>query len=196
MTYEFARDDIERLLAAVGDLLAESGGEAAIVVVGGATLGVMGWVPRTTYDIDVIAQAKRHEGAWVPIDPNPLPQELLDAVERVARDFNLPSDWLNAEVGDQWPRGLPPNTAEDVTWRQYGGLHVGFVGRSALIALKLFASVDQGPKSVHFQDLTLLQPTTEELRISREWVLSQDIGEEFPALVDQVIQAIHESKGP
>ena len=186
--------DIDRLLTAVGDLLAEVGSEAAIVVVGGATLGVMGWVPRTTYDVDVIAQAKRREGTWVPTEPHPLPQELIEAVRTVARDFNLPSEWLNAEVGDQWPRGLPPKTAEDISWKQYGGLNVGFVGRSTLIALKLFASVDRGPTSVHFQDLALLEPTSEEIHIARDWVLSQDIGEVFPALVDQVIQAIHDSK--
>ena len=36
--------------------------------------------------------------------------------------------------------------------------------RSALLALKLFAAVDRGPRSVHMQDLLALRPTSLELK--------------------------------
>ncbi|NNM35434.1 MAG: hypothetical protein HKO53_20330 [Gemmatimonadetes bacterium] len=186
--------DLERLLTAVGDLLADAGSEISIVVVGGATLGIMGWVSRTTHDVDVIAQAERRGDKWILTDPHPLPPELTEAVGIVARDFNLPRDWLNAEIGDQWSRGLPPGTVEGLSWRTYEALHVGFAGRSTLIALKLFAAVDQGPSSVHFQDLTAMNPTPEEIRDVRKWVLSQDSGEVFPALLDQLISTLNDPR--
>ncbi len=183
---------IDRLLMAVGDLLAADGTEVALVVVGGASLSVMGLIPRVTFDVDVIARAEMRDGTWVPIGPHPLPEELVRAVRTVARDFSLAEDWLNAAVGDQWPQGLPEGMAEGLTWKEYGALHVGFAGRQALLALKLFAAVDQGPKSVHFQDLVLLDPTRQELDQAKAWVLTQDAGIEFPNLVHQTVEAVDE----
>ena len=52
-------DWLEELLNAVGSHLEAQESEAAIVVVGGATLSVLGIVDRTTKDVDVIAQAIR-----------------------------------------------------------------------------------------------------------------------------------------
>lgn len=193
---ELTSEMIDRLLAAVGDLLAVDGGEEiGIVVVGGASLSAMGWVPRVTYDVDVIARAERRHGHWVPIAPKPLPERLVAAVDTVARDYSLPTAWLNAAVGDQWPHGLPPRMAEGLTWRQYSALHVGFAGRDALIALKLFAAVDRSPGSVHFQDLLALAPSRSELAAARQWVLTQDAGDRFPELVQQVLEVINERLG-
>ena len=48
-------DWLEELLNAVGSHLEAQKAEAAIVVVGGATLSVLGIVDRTTKDVDVIA---------------------------------------------------------------------------------------------------------------------------------------------
>jgi len=183
---------IDRLLNAVGELLAERGHEVAIIVVGGASLSVMGWVSRVTTDVDVIARAEREDGEWVLIRPDPFPDVLVEAARTVARDFSLPAGWLNAAVGDQWPQGLPPGMAEELSWREYGALHVGFAGRHTLIALKLFASVDQGPRSVHFQDLVHLKPSQDELIQAAEWVANQDAGDEFPNLVNQAVEAVRE----
>ena len=67
-------------------------------------------------------------------------------------------------------QGLPPWISDDLTWRRFGALLIGLAGRQTLIALKLFAAVDQGPRSVHYQDLVVLAPTDEELDIAASWV--------------------------
>lgn len=50
---------IERALGAVGELLEAEGEEVGVVLVGGATLNLLGIVQRTTRDVDVIARASR-----------------------------------------------------------------------------------------------------------------------------------------
>ena len=81
---------VEELLSALGAHLADEGHSFAIVVVGGSTLALRGWVERTTRDVDVIARAFQEEGQWVLVAPDPLPGPLVVAIERVARDYGLP----------------------------------------------------------------------------------------------------------
>jgi hypothetical protein len=182
---------IETALAAAGDLLRAAGEEISIVVVGGATMNLLGIVRRSTNDIDVIAQAFRDgEGALRLSQAEPFPATLQTAIRTVARDFGLLANWMNAEVGAQWVHGLPPWILEDITWRTYGNLHVGLVGRRTLIALKLFAAVDRGPRSVHVQDLLALAPTDAEWEESRRWVATQDAYDGFPALIDEMIEHV------
>jgi hypothetical protein len=174
------------LLDAVGAHLAADGAAVSIVVVGGAALALRGWVPRTTQDVDVIALANPLGDLVRPT----LPEALTRAVARVARDFNLPEEWLNTAVGAQWHTGLPDGIAADLDWREFRALRVGLAGRRTLIALKLFAAVDKGPKSVHFQDLLALLPDDAELDRACAWVLTQDMAGEWPALVAEVAEHV------
>lgn len=184
---------IEQALAAVGDLLAARGARIAVIIVGGATLNLLGIVSRSTGDVDVIALAHRDaEGGLTLDNAEPFPAELREAIRTVARDFGLPEYWMNAAVGKQWSQGLPPGIDDDVNWRTYGGLQVGLVGRRTLIALKLFAAVDRGPSSVHVQDLMALAPTDPELRYATEWVETQDASPEFPRLIQEVIRHVQQ----
>jgi len=183
---KLASKELEQLFSALGEHLNAAGASAAIVVVGGSTLSFRGWVERTTKDVDVIAQATASASGKSLRPAEPLPGALVDAVERVARDFGLPEDWLNTVIGAQWDFGLPPGFAQEIEWREFGPLTVGFAGRQSIIALKLFAAVDQGPKTVHLQDLIALAPTPDELDQAGDWVLSQDEGDVFPALVEEV----------
>lgn len=181
-------DWLEELLNAVGSHLEAQESEAAIVVVGGATLSVLGIVDRTTKDVDVIAQAIRDDDDnWTLTPPVPLPEALQKAVALVGRDYGLGADWLNTEVGAQWGQGLPDSILQDTEWRRYAALWVGFVGRQTLITLKLFAAVDRSAASVHYQDLLALQPTSSELATAEEWVMGQDTSEHFPKLIQDVI---------
>lgn len=59
-----------------------------------------------------------------------------------------------------------------------------------VIALKLFAAIDQGPESVHYQDLAALKPTDEELEEAAEWVRAQDTSPVFAEMIDQVIRRV------
>lgn len=186
---------LDELLSAVGEHLTEGGDSAAIVVVGGSVLALMGWVERTTKDIDVIAQALDQGDRRRLIAADPLPDAMQQAVARVGRDYGLAADWLNTEIGAQWDFGLPDGFAEELEWREYGSLTVGFAGRQSLIALKLFATVDRSRESVHFQDLIALAPSDAELTDAADWVESQDAGEHFPALLKEVLENVRTSLG-
>lgn len=190
------KNAIQKALTAVGELLAAQQEWVAIVVTGGATLNLLGIVERVTSDVDVIARAYRKEsGEMVLEQAEPFPAVLLKAIRTVARDFGLDPFWLNAGVGKQWSQGLPPGTAEGLTWKNYGeGLDVGLVGRDTLIALKLFAAVDKGPRSVHYQDLLRLNPTDEELGKAQQWVATQDAADTWPELVQTTTDNVRDAR--
>lgn len=182
------------VIRAVGDLLAAEGETVGVVVVGGAALILGGIVSRLTEDVDIIAAARSwHKGVPAGISrPDPLPASLLRAVSRVARDFNLPENWMNAEVGAQWDTGLPPGFEKRVRWQQFGGLSLGIADRRDLIFLKLYAAVDsEGPQSVHCQDLLALRPNKRELAAAATWVKSQDTSTEFAQLLEKVLDYVH-----
>lgn len=67
---------------------------------------------------------------------------------------------------------------------------MGLVGRRTLIALKLFATVDQSVRSVHGQDLLALNPSDEELDEAAAWVTAQDASDSFPRLVAEVVEHV------
>lgn len=184
---------IRRALSAVGELLEADGEPVAIVVTGGATLNLLGILERTTTDVDVIARADRDdEGSFRLREAEPFPPALSRAIRTVARDLGLDEEWMNAAVGEQWSLGFPPWMDAEIRWTRYGGLDVGLVGRRTLVALKLFAAVDQGRESVHFQDLLLLEPTDEELAESRDWVVTRAPNPIWPELVDTVVERVRD----
>ncbi len=179
------------ILQATGDLLEAERVDVGVVVVGGASLNMLGFVTRTTDDVDVIAQVEEGPEREVRLlPPEPLPEALQRAIATVARDFGLPATWMNTEIGAQWQQGLPPWLSDDLTWHRYGRLRVGLVGRRTLVALKLFAAVDQGPRSVHYQDLITLSPTKDEFDGAAAWVRTQDASEAFALMLDQVMDHV------
>src|SRR5688500_16614658 len=161
-------DLLTEALAALGAVLEADGQPERLVVVGGMAMNLRGYYPRATADVDVIARVdpRSHGPMLTLVSAEPLPEALQEAISRVARDFGLPPDWMNSVVANQWRAGLPPGLESDIEWRRYGGLQVGLVGRSALVALKLFAALDCGPRSVHMQDLIRLAPSPEEMAIA------------------------------
>jgi hypothetical protein len=182
-------------LRALGELLASQGESAAVVVVGGTALILQGFVARVTSDVDVIAissdppDRKPHRIK----DPEPMPVALKRAISRIARDFNLPADWLNTVIGLQWKTGLPRGLASRIHWEKHGGLWLGLVDRYDLIFLKLYAAADgDGPESVHFQDLMALAPASKELDAAERWVRSQDPSPGFAEILDQVLRYIED----
>lgn len=186
----------ERALRAVGELLAYEGEEASIVVIGGSALILLGIVERATTDVDVVA-IRRNDGAATGIGPpDPLPEPLQKAIERVAEDFGLPAHWLNTMAGLQWRTGLPPGLEGRLEWHEFGGLRVGLASRYDLIFFKLYAAADDvGPGSVHYQDLIALEPTQEELRAAASWIGSQDASPAFRGIVDEVVRRVRMDLG-
>jgi hypothetical protein len=109
-------DSLPEALAAVGALLAAEGDQVMIVVVGGASLNLLGLVERTTQDVDVIAPASSATARDALIPPDPLPPALVRAIARVARDFSLPEDWLNTTVAMQWSQDGAATMASAWGW--------------------------------------------------------------------------------
>jgi hypothetical protein len=198
--------DLERLLAAVGDLLAEHGGEVEILIVGGAALLLRGETDRVaTVDVDVLAVIEGDAAVF----PVPFPARLRRAVEAVAASYGLAADWMNAVVAQswahRWPEGLPPALRADGERRTYGGLTVELAGRAALIPLKLHAVVDRARAAAfdaegyvtdvdfsppdaqrHLRDLVALRPTDAELRSAAAWVQEQEASPHLGAFLRAV----------
>jgi hypothetical protein len=169
-------DSLFRALEALGELLAARGQSYRCVVAGGAALAALGVLDRVTGDVDVMAV--RDETEELVLAPERFPPFVETAIRDIGREFNLPVDWMNTQMATGLRAGMPPGFAERLTWRQFGGLHVGFVGRRDLIALKLEAASDDPPRgrtSVHLGDLIALGATPEELDEAAQWVLAMNV---------------------
>lgn len=164
------------LLAAVGEQLAASvAAPAELVVIGGSALLALGLISRPTRDVDVVALLV---GRTL-VDPRPLPAELIAARDRVARDFGLLENWLNAAPADLLDFGLPEGFVERLERHDYGAsLTVHFASRFDQIHFKLYAMADQGAGK-HEADLRALSPTRDELLAAARWTRTHDPSEGF-----------------
>ena len=182
-------NDIEAALQAVGELLQADGQPMSIVILGGAALNLLGIVSRTTRDVDIVAVTETPgDRAHLARPPKPLPGPLQKAIDQVARDFDLPPNWLNRGPAGQWDVGLPPGFADRLEWRTYAGLDVGIADRVDLILFKLEAAADQPDSdSRHFDDLVHLDPTDEELRRAAEWAREKNVGAEYHSIIERVV---------
>jgi hypothetical protein len=91
----------------------------------------------------------------------------------------LSEDWLNAGPADLLQFGLPTGFEQRVVTRRYRSLTVHLASRFDQICLKLYATVDQGPRSKHAADLRQLRPTDDELRAAARWAGTHDPSEGF-----------------
>src|SRR5688572_26127215 len=138
---EITPDRIHEILSALGDQLRASGQRIELVVIGGSALQALGFIQRGTRDVDVLAISEP-EGLR---PAEPLPAELDRARVLVARDFDLPQNWLNAGPTELLRFGLPEGFSDRVVSRAYGpSLTVLFANRLDQIHFKLYAMVDQG----------------------------------------------------
>lgn len=168
------------LSALAGFLEADAAAPETLVVIGGSALISLGIVSRTTKDVDIMAGIDPDRGL---VDPRPMSDALRTAADKVARELQLDPHWLNTGPADQVLAGLPEGFLSRITRHEYGPcLMLCFPDRFDLIHLKLFAIMDQGPGR-HVTDLYALKPTDEELLLAARWVLTQDAGEVFPAIV-------------
>jgi len=74
---------------------------------------------------------------------------------------------------------LPEGFAERAERRTYGSLVLHIASRLDQVHLKLYASVDQGPRSKHVADLRLLSPSRDELLAAARWTRQHDPSEPF-----------------
>ena len=174
---------VDELLSALSEQLAARGEAHTIAVVGGSALISLELVSRTTRDVDVVAVIEDEQL----VSAEPLPDGLISAAERVAEDFGLPPDWLNAGPADLLDYGLPAGFLERGEKRSYGpGLEVVFASRVDQIHFKLYAVVDQGTGR-HLTDLEALKPTEQELLAAAAWSETHDVSQGYRDVLDRVL---------
>lgn len=164
------QDRLEGALQILGELLAERGQEVGLLVIGGSSLLLLGYIDRPTADVDVVGLAA---GSGY-VKSAELPPFLADAVVEVGRTLGIGDRWLNVGPAGLIDFGLPVGTAERVTVRRYGSLAIHLPARTDLICFKLYALVDQGPRSKHMDDLRALGPTRDELVSAARWTRTHD----------------------
>lgn len=188
---------IEQALRLLGEILEQRNSPRInLVVCGGAALIGHGWVERTTHDVDIVALLDENSGDIC--SPAPLPEFLLDAAHDVAETIGLENDWLNngpsRGEGGLYQVGLPEGLKKRLALKDYGPkLTVGLIGRFDLICLKTLAAATQGPGR-HFNDLEVLEPTTEELESAAEWAISQDPSPGFHKILTDMLRVMNHNE--
>lgn len=168
-------DILEEALGILGKVILDQGLYYEVVAIGGGGLLLLGHILRNTKDLDLVALID--DGEFVSADPLPTP--LLQAVHDVGIALSLGKDWVNAGPADLFTMGLPEGFKTRMDTLHFGGLTVHLAGRFDQICFKLYAAVDQSPKSKHFADLKLLKPTITELEEAKCWCITHDVSEGF-----------------
>lgn len=180
----FTREDLDRALSALGEVLASRGSHYELVLVGGGNLLLRGVIKRTTRDADVLGEVVAGHVRRLEV----FPDDLRVAVEDVARAYQLDAGWLNLGPQDLLELGLPVGFEGRLERVDHVGLVIWFAGRYDLICFKLFAAADHWPtESRHIQDLRALGPTTEELLSAAAWARTQDGSPDFRSLLVNVL---------
>lgn len=170
------KTQIEDALAALAARLALDGSPPVeLAVCGGAALIVQGLTTRVaTKDVDAFAAVQKGQrGELRLVSCAQLSPALTRAIEAVAGQFGLGSDWLNGQATLALNEELPPGLTDRLHLVRYGPcLTLYFLDRLDQIYFKLYAAADHGPTSRHTEDLRALNPTAAEIRGAARWALS------------------------
>ncbi|MCB1114813.1 MAG: hypothetical protein KDK62_08650 [Chlamydiia bacterium] len=168
-------ETLNKALEMLGSYLKDKGLEYEVVAIGGGALLMLGLLVRPTKDLDLVALVDNSQL----VSAKPLPLPLKDAIENVGLALKLPMDWINTAPADLMAMGLPDGFKSRLEKVRFGGLVLYCASRFDQICFKLYASVDQGPDSKHFDDLKRLKPSTDELKIAAGWCQTHDVSEMF-----------------
>jgi hypothetical protein len=172
---QLERARLEHALETLGELLKYRSLRMEVAVIGGTGLLLLGAVVRTTTDVDLVACV---EGGQLR-SATPLPPQLQEAANDVARALDLSPRWLNPGPTALLDFGLPRGFLGRCHVFDYGGLVAHVAARYDQIHFKLYAAADQGPRSKHMSDLRSLAPTREELQAAARWCRTQDPSDGF-----------------
>lgn len=169
--------EIENYLTKLAEAYDALGGrDLTITICGGAGLMLLGLVDRTTKDIDLI-------------EPAQLPKEFDEAARIVAREYNLPANWINQGPKQLAEMGLPPRFHERATTKRYGKrLSVCIASRRDQIFFKIYAAADRG--GYHAEDLMKLEPTNEELKAGAGWCMTHDVSPAFESVLKDMMEKL------
>lgn len=119
-----------------------------------------------------------------------MPEPLRLAIRDVARTYGLADDWVNLGPGSLLDLGLPDGFVGRLERRDYGGLATWLAGRFDMVCFKLYAAVDQGSRSRHFEDLLELQPDHEELLAAARWSVTHDSSHGYRSLLGETLREL------
>jgi hypothetical protein len=163
-------EDLDEALQTLGAVLVSRGTPYTLAVVGGGGLLLLRLLDRPTRDMDVVAIVE--DGTYV--KPEGLPAPLAAAVADVGNALGLAPDWINVGPSSLLDLGLPTGFRSRADVRRFEALELHVASRTDQICLKLYAAVDQGPRSKHMADLRRLTPGPEELADAARWVVTHD----------------------
>jgi hypothetical protein len=186
----FGKKILARALTLLAEVMAHRGHPPChFVVCGGSSLLALDLISRTTTrDVDVLARLE----AKHLVQAKPLPDAVVEAVESVRSQLDLPQDWFNTGPADDsfFRLGFPEGIENRLTPHVYGpSLTISFISRYDQIFFKLYAAVDQGPGR-HVSDLQDLQPTAEELLAAARWTRQQDPSEGFLFVLTELLNQL------
>lgn len=175
---------LEQGLEALGEILADEGEAADLVLIGGGALLLQGELVRPTADLDAVARVR--DGMLEASQP--FPKALVSAVRRVGAALDLPhiprdaKDWLNPGPSYLTTMGLPDGFEQRLTVRTYGALTIRLASRRDLIALKFLAASDPQRASrrvIDLADIRKLAPTRDEILHALRWCQHKDGRSDF-----------------
>jgi len=174
---ELNKEKIEGALKALGEVLEHNNAPPTeLVVCGGAALNVLGFVQRTTRDIDVVGTLKKNGDIIRLRKMKDFPSYLSRAITDVKKTLGLPDDWINLGPEQNIDYAFLPTGIETRLVRmEYGRkLVIFYISRIDQIYFKLLAATAM-EAGQHFDDLKVLNPTDRELEDATMWVLTQSI---------------------
>jgi hypothetical protein len=182
--------EINRYLNALSEQLELQGTrDVALVVCGGAALNVLGLSQRTTKDIDAMAFVVSSAAGRQCLVKAEFDDKFKMAAAAVAKDFNLPEDWINCGPAGLPDTGLPDGFQDRLISVKHGkNLVVHYCSRIDLIHLKLYAAVDV--RGRHLEDLRVMNPEPGEIEQAARWCLSQDVSEPFRQLLLAILEEL------
>ncbi|MBI3745560.1 MAG: hypothetical protein HY264_03380 [Chloroflexi bacterium] len=120
----------------------------------------------------------------------PIPEPLRIAVVDVARAYGLASDWVNLGPDSLLDLGLPDDFLGRLERHDYGGIVTWLADRVDMVYFKLYAAVDQGPRSRPVQDLRELRPSRDELVAAGRWTLTHDPSPGYRSLLVEALRQL------
>ncbi len=178
--------DIKNALLALNAQLKKLNKKFEIVVCGGSALSEIGLIQRTTKDVDVLGFIERKDDEFEIVRAD-FPDWLNEIISKIARDLNIPQNWMNSGPTSIVDLGLPDGFENRLMKKNYGEyLTVYYISRIDQIYFKLYASVDRG--GYHVEDLKKLKPSAEEIENAARWSMTHDVSDGYREILKDFLE--------